>query len=133
MSIQGGVMSHTAPKITQQWIECQQECTNRIAFFNYQLEWNATVENYDEYPDTSSNDNSYVVETLYVDGQPFEEFNRARDLNYCKVRCLDNYLIAICKKYRLGSTHFKKGNRSKIVNDQLKRICAKVTLPSSIS
>ena len=73
------------------------------------------MENYEEYPDTSSNDNSYVVETLYVDGQPFEEFNRARDLNYCKVnfasadvlngflkvRCLDNYLIGkTCPRYQ---------------------------------
>jgi len=64
---------------------------NSIGFFNYNDEWNATVGFYED--DTldenlSVDDEIYVGETFYENGEPFEEFNSARTLNYCKVFCL---------------------------------------------
>jgi len=88
---------------------------NSIDFFDYRDPWNSTDELYVDILDEnlSVDDEIYVAETFYEDGEPFEEFNSARSLNYCKVfvwqsrryfegflkvRCLDNYLIG--KEFR---------------------------------
>ena len=63
---------------------------NSIEFFDYRDSWNSTDELYVDILDEnlSVDDEIYVAETFYEDGEPFEEFNSARSLNYCKVFCL---------------------------------------------